>query len=409
MWYDVFVVAILIVGMVRGAVRGVVWQLAGIAGIILCLVFAETISHVGAPLVKLEPPLNQWVVMFVAYLFFSFVSFGFARLINTGLEKAQLKEFNKHLGAVFGLVKGAALCLVITFFLVTLSERTRDMLKTSKSARYAAILMDRLHPVMPEKLRGALSLYIHDLHDPSLDLRYTENDALRNSADSDVWTPLSESAIESVPADPDSPFESGSPATAQSIDPILRQIPGLAQNDWLRETARLVYESTPPAQRQQLLVELQNSGPALLNAVLQRWRSQPASQPPSNPQPPPANSDWSSTGDATQNVGYSQPPAQTRSTLVASIAGLLARQPQDQPGYEQYISQGLQGLPDAISLGVLQDWQADLTAGLADPDPDTSSRTPLDQRIIRQLTLQRVPVYQLSQELQTRLMRSRAQ
>ena len=32
---------------------------------------------------NLEPPLNQWVVMFVAYLFFSFLSFGFARLINT--------------------------------------------------------------------------------------------------------------------------------------------------------------------------------------------------------------------------------------------------------------------------------------------------------------------------------------
>src|SRR5690606_6878512 len=35
MWYDIFVVAVLIVGMVRGAVRGVVWQLAGIAGIVL--------------------------------------------------------------------------------------------------------------------------------------------------------------------------------------------------------------------------------------------------------------------------------------------------------------------------------------------------------------------------------------
>jgi uncharacterized membrane protein required for colicin V production len=411
MGYDIFVVAVLIVGMVRGAVRGVVWQLAGIAGIVLCLVFAETISHIGSPLVNLEPPLNQWVVMFVAYLFFSFLSFGFARLINSALEKAELKEYNKHLGAIFGLVKGAALCLVITFFLVTLSETTRDMLRSSKSARYAAIIMDRLHPVMPEKLRGALDKYIHDLDAPDLDLHFADGDH-DHSGGGSPWVP----DAGDQPASPDgtpagdpsgSSGQPTAPTTADALDRLLQQIPGLANDSWTRQTIALIYEATPPERRQQLLEDLKTAGPAMLWAVVQKWQSQPAApQSPSGGASTPAGpAEWGST----EPVGYSQPPAPSRAQLVTAIASLLARQPQDQPAYEQYISERLTGLPDAVIVGVLQDWKADLTQGATDPDPQTNASTSLDRRIISQLTIQRVSVYQLSQELQNRLMQARTQ
>jgi uncharacterized membrane protein required for colicin V production len=411
MWYDIFVVAILIVGMVRGAVRGVVWQLAGIAGIVLCLVFAETISHIGSPLVNLEPPLNQWVVMFVAYLFFSFLSFGFARLINSALEKAELKEYDKHLGAIFGLVKGAALCLVITFFLVTLSDTTRDMLRSSKSARYAAIVMDRLHPVMPAKLRGALVKYIHDLDVADLDLQFA-NGEHDHSGGETPWVPDAgglPSTSEGTPAGSGSSgpgAQPTAPTSAEALDALLQKIPGLANDAWTRQTITLIYEATPPERRQQLLKELKDAGPAMLWAVVQRWQSQPSPQTPTGGSPSGTGDlDWSST----EPVGYSQPQAPSRAQLVTAIASLLARQPQDQPAYEQYISERLTGLPDAITLAVLQDWKADLTPGAVDPDPQTNASTPLDLRIISQLTIQRVSVYQLSQELQTRLLQARTQ
>lgn len=403
MWYDIFVIAILIVGMVRGAVRGVVWQLAGIAGIVLCLVFAETISAIGAPLVNLEPPLNQWVVMFVAYLLFSFLSFGFARLINSALEKAELKEYNKHLGAIFGLVKGAALCLVITFFLVTLSETTRQWLQNSRSARYAAIVMDRLHPVMPEKLRGALDKYIHDLDADDLDLQYADGDH-DHSGGGLPWAP----PVEDEPIGDDAPSDAGTadsmPTTAEAIDALLQQIPGLERDAWTRRMARGVYEATPPESRQRFLEELQSAGPAMLFAVLQRWQSSPPAADSSS-----SEVDWGST----ENVGHTQPsggdqPGQI-DFLVRTIAAHLARGPQDEPSYEQYITGHLQGLPDEISRAVLQDWQADLSPEGTDPDPGTDAGTSLDERIISQLTIQRVSVYKLSQDLQTRLMQARNQ
>src|SRR5688500_18576502 len=163
MWYDAIVIGILAYTTIRGAMKGVIWQIAAIAGVVLCLVFAESISAAAGPYVRLEPPLNNWVVMLGAYLVFSFISFALAKLLTEWLDKIKFGEFNRHLGALFGFVKGAVICLVLTFFIVTVSDSAREMLRNSRSGRVAAIVMDRLHPVMPERLHEALNKYI-DLH-----------------------------------------------------------------------------------------------------------------------------------------------------------------------------------------------------------------------------------------------------
>ena len=169
MWYDIFILAILVFAAYRGAQRGAIFQVAAIASVILCFVFAEAISAAIGPMVKLAPPLNNWVVMIVAYLVFSFASFGFARVLQRWVEKAGMTEFNKHVGGGFGLVKGIAFALVITFFAVTLSPKTRALLKDSRSGHLAANIMRAIHPVMPENFQRALDKYRYQLEtDPEL-------------------------------------------------------------------------------------------------------------------------------------------------------------------------------------------------------------------------------------------------
>lgn len=160
MWYDLIVLAILLFAAYRGLQRGVIYQIATIASVVLCFVFAQAISAAAAPYVPLDPPLNNWVIMVGAYVAFSFVSFGAARVLVGWLEKAKLNELNRHLGAGFGLLKGLLFALVITFFAITMSPKAREALRDSRSAQYAAVIMDRIHPVMPEKLQGALDNYL---------------------------------------------------------------------------------------------------------------------------------------------------------------------------------------------------------------------------------------------------------
>lgn len=173
MWYDLVILGILILATIHGAVRGFVWQLAGIAGVVLCFAFSGTLSPWLAPYIQVDPPLNRWIAMLILYLAFSFAAFVVARQIRGWLERVRLVEYDRHLGAVFGFVKGAAFALVLTFFLVTLSQRARSQIFTSMSGQVAAVVMDRLHPVMPVELHDVLEPYIHRLDRPGLDLRHS--------------------------------------------------------------------------------------------------------------------------------------------------------------------------------------------------------------------------------------------
>ncbi len=382
MWYDAFVVAVLIFCMVRGAMRGVIWQLAGIAGLVLSLVFAETVSAAAAPYVGLAEPLNQWVTMFAAYLVFSFLSFGVARMIHGWMERAQMTEFNRHLGAAFGLIKGVAICLVLTFFIVTLSPNARTMLQHSKSGYAAAVIMDRLHPVMPEKLHDSLDEYIHQLDAPEFPLKHSD-DHLHADADDGHSTgfPAAPGPGETVPpglGGPQYPADGGS-TMASVIDEIVRRIPGFGQEQ-ARSVVEQAYQNAPTDLKSDMVNELKTAAPEMILAVATKWLNQSV---PPGPHEPAAADD--------------------RDGLIREIANGYSSDPMAQADYVRKIDEWLRGLPDSITFGVLRDWRADLAGSGTDPDPETTIDTSVDQRIIRQLTLQRVSVYQLSRSLQDRL------
>ncbi|MCA9073416.1 MAG: CvpA family protein [Planctomycetaceae bacterium] len=396
MWYDFFVAAVLIVSMVRGAMRGVIWQLAGIVGLVLCLVFAETISAAFGPHVGLAEPLNHWVVMFGAYLVFSFISFGFARMIHSWLEQAKMTEFDRHLGTVFGLLKGIAFCLVLTFFIVTLSDDARAMLKHSRSGRAAAIIMDRLHPIMPEKIRASLDKYIHQLDSPDLPLKYGHDHDHSGENDLDIFTspvtpnvnqPGQNSNPRITPAPSQDPWDFSQNSNGTQINPIdeiIRRLPSFNQQQG-RTIVEQAVQNTPPEYRDQLIDSLKTAAPTMIITVASQWLGQGSQS--GNVQP--ATTSQTTTNDLTrliQDIASQYPPAAQGQSSIASR-----------------VESAVRGLPESIMRPVLEDWRADVTGTQPDPDTSTTAQTSVDQRIISQLTIQRVPVYQLSDSMQQRL------
>ncbi len=61
------------------------------------------------------------------------------------IDRVRLKEFDHQIGALFGLAKGVLLCVVITFFVVTLSESARQKVLGTYSGRYIAVLIKQRH------------------------------------------------------------------------------------------------------------------------------------------------------------------------------------------------------------------------------------------------------------------------
>jgi len=75
----------------------------------------------------------------------------------------KLKEFDRQVGALVGLVKGVLLCVLITLFAVALlDEPKRKSIVNSRSGYYIAVLLDKAHPIMPDQVQDILHPYLHE-------------------------------------------------------------------------------------------------------------------------------------------------------------------------------------------------------------------------------------------------------
>ncbi len=85
------------------------------------------------------------------------------RLVSNIINRVKLQEFDRQLGATFGLAKGILYCVVITFFAVTLSESSRQVVLASHSGDLIARGIRNANPIMPEDVRKYLGEYIDEL------------------------------------------------------------------------------------------------------------------------------------------------------------------------------------------------------------------------------------------------------
>ena len=443
MWYDILVACILLFFLVRGASRGLVWQLAGILGILLCITFAGTASKVIGPHINLPQPTNQWAVMFITYLLASLVAFGFARTLNGWIEKMEMKEYNRHLGAAFGLLKGALLVLIMTFMIVTFSEKSRNTLKDSQSAHIAARAIHQIKPLIPDKLYAAVGKYIQMFdatgfvaHGPHAEAGEGE-EVLPPDFDNSAETAPVDDSTSLGQAEPFGVFPSSTanpprtPATsaAEEISPDLttelRQAVGSKVSRLIEEELLAVTPQVKARLEQNLTDALQSADPRTqdqlrnrlanveqkdeLVQVLSDWAIDTLSRGEVIPLARPQSTVPSRTTTSRLAVKAPQPPktpAPTSNgprTILDEIVASKSQFPSIQKKLKAEYTLLLQMLPQEVSTAVIEDWYGDLTNSATDQDPETDSKTPLEARIIRQLGVAQYPESKLLPALQARL------
>jgi uncharacterized membrane protein required for colicin V production len=162
--YDALMLLIVIVALVQGAWRGMVWQLAPIASLILGYIVAYPVSITAAQYFG-RPPLNRLWAMLAIYAVVSMVVYLFIRSIRESLEKMKLVEFDRHLGALLGAVKGVLFTVALTIGLITVSDDARDIILKSESVTIAARIMNTISPILPEQLNALVQPYVKKLND----------------------------------------------------------------------------------------------------------------------------------------------------------------------------------------------------------------------------------------------------
>jgi len=172
--YDFAMIAVMLGTMIFGAWKGMAWQIASLASLAISYFVALRFGAQVAPMFDLKPPLNHFAAMLAIYVVTSLVIWVLFRLIADIIDRVRLKEFDRQLGAAFGLAKGVLLCVVITFFAVTLNEKSRQWVLESRSGYYIARSLHRANGVMPEQLDKVLAPYLDKLEN---ELAPTQNAA----------------------------------------------------------------------------------------------------------------------------------------------------------------------------------------------------------------------------------------
>ncbi len=158
MSYDLFMIAILACCVILGAVKGMAWQIASLSSMVVSYLVAKRFSGNLAPMISAQEPWNTAIAMLILFAATSLVIWLAFRGVRGMIERFKLKEFDRQLGALVGGVKGAAICIVITFFAVTLSESARKSVLDSRSGYYISVLLEKGHDFLPERVHDQ----IHD-------------------------------------------------------------------------------------------------------------------------------------------------------------------------------------------------------------------------------------------------------
>ncbi|HLA84026.1 MAG TPA: CvpA family protein, partial [Thermoguttaceae bacterium] len=104
--YDVIMLVVLVGTVLFGFFKGMAWQIASLASIALSAVVAVHFSPQLAPVISEQAPWNRYVAMLVLYLLTALVIWLVFRLVAGVIDRVKLKEFDRQVGALFGLAKG---------------------------------------------------------------------------------------------------------------------------------------------------------------------------------------------------------------------------------------------------------------------------------------------------------------
>ena len=162
--YDLIMLIVLAATTLFGAIKGFAWQLASLASIIASYFIAYLFRNDVAKMINAQPPWNLFLAMLLLYFGSSLIIWMMFRLVSTSIDKVKLKDFDRQLGAGFGLIKGMALCLLITMFAMTLLGATQQQrIANSRSGLYISRILANSGGILPAEIKQIVGPYLDDV------------------------------------------------------------------------------------------------------------------------------------------------------------------------------------------------------------------------------------------------------
>ncbi len=164
--FDLVTVAVGTIGYLIGRSRGLVWQLSGIATLVVGGLSATVLARpLGAKLGAgpLLGPFAAWVIVYAVVAVCLYV---LSLRLKHRIEELEFDELDKRFGGALGAFKGLAVFAVVTLIAVALSARVEAAVKGSASGQALRAIVHELRPLLPERVHEAFGPYLDPVTDP---------------------------------------------------------------------------------------------------------------------------------------------------------------------------------------------------------------------------------------------------
>lgn len=159
--YDILMILVLVAATLFGFWKGMAWQIASLASLVLSLYVARRFADQLAPMISSQAPWNKFVAMLAIYIATSFVIWTVFRLVSGAIDRVKLDSFDHQIGGLFGLAKGVLVCIAITFFAVTiLPQAQKDSIVASRTGEYIIVFLDKADSIVPPEVHDVIHPYV---------------------------------------------------------------------------------------------------------------------------------------------------------------------------------------------------------------------------------------------------------
>ncbi|MDZ4849342.1 MAG: CvpA family protein [Pirellulaceae bacterium] len=160
--YDIIMLVVLGIATFMGAIKGLAWQVASLASIVVSYFVAYTFRNDVAKMIHAQEPWNGFLAMLLLYAGSSFIIWLVFRLLSNAIDQMRMRDFDRQLGALVGLGKGVLYCLLITMFAVTLlGPRQQQAIVDSRSGSYISQILAATNGIVwPKEVEQIVRPYL---------------------------------------------------------------------------------------------------------------------------------------------------------------------------------------------------------------------------------------------------------
>ncbi len=155
--YDIVMLVIFFGSVIFGYRKGLAWQIASLAAIVISYFVAINFRNPVAQLISVQAPWNQFAAMLLLFLGTSLVVWTVYASTSKSIKRMELKGFDRQAGAILGVFKGGILCMLVTLFAVSLFGSTRNMVHNSATGHYVVSGIQQFSRFTPTELAGFLN------------------------------------------------------------------------------------------------------------------------------------------------------------------------------------------------------------------------------------------------------------